>query len=163
MHYYMVFFLSLAAGMDYEAARVTALASQFVDDNPITRPVDDATMLTMLASPAKNQQQLLRYHFTLSDSSTGKTLPKYANGDVNSVVGNLSPQLENLLTASFVSNPKPCAKYQFLGEFMHSYADTFSHRERDNTPFDALTVGLGVGRPQGTGGKHYQKESIRLG
>jgi hypothetical protein len=42
------------------------------------------------------------------------------------VVGSLSPQLENLLTASLVSNPKPCAKYQFLGEFMHAYADTFS-------------------------------------
>ncbi|MFC4928318.1 DUF6765 family protein [Delftia deserti] len=145
MHYYMVFFLALAAGLDYEPARITALASQYVDDNPITKPLDDANTLTTVGSIFKNHRQLLWYHFTLSDDK-GTTLPQYANDNVNSVVGNLSPQLNNLLNASRLGNPaQPCAEYQFLGEFLHSYLDTFSHRGRDNRPVDALTLGLGIG------------------
>ncbi|MDC2859232.1 hypothetical protein PO605_11520, partial [Delftia sp. DT-2] len=34
---------------------------------------------------------------------------------------------------------------QFLGEFLHSYLDTFSHRDKDNRPFDAISVKLGIG------------------
>ena len=81
----------------------------------------------------------------LSDDK-GTTLPQYANDNVNSVVGNLSPQLNNLLNASRLGNPaQPCAEYQFLGEFLHSYLDTFSHRDKDNRPFDAISVKLGIG------------------
>ena len=81
----------------------------------------------------------------LSDDR-GTTLPQYANDNVNSVVGNLSPQLNNLLNASRLGNPaQPCAEYQFLGEFLHSYLDTFSHRDKDNRPFDAISVKLGIG------------------
>lgn len=40
---------------------------------------------------------------------------------------------------------QPCARYQFLGEFLHAYADTFSHRDASNTPFDAIALGLGLG------------------
>ncbi|WON86466.1 MULTISPECIES: DUF6765 family protein [unclassified Delftia] len=145
MHYYMVFFLALAAGLDYEPARITALASQYVDDNPITKPLDDANTLTTVGSIFKNHRQLLWYHFTLSDDK-GTTLPQYANDNVNSVVGNLSPQLNNLLNASRLGNPaQPCAEYQFLGEFLHSYLDTFSHRDKDNRPFDAISAKLGIG------------------
>lgn len=144
MHYYMVFFLARAAGMDYEQARITALASQFVDENPITRPVDDESMLKLLGSPLKNQQQLKWYHFTLSGDD-GKILTQYDNSDVTSVAS-LSPQLNNLLNASNIGNPdQPCAKYQFLGEFLHAYADTFSHRDGFNRPFDATSLGLGIG------------------
>ncbi|WP_259649230.1 DUF6765 family protein [Delftia sp. UME58] len=145
MHYYMVFFLALAAGLDYEPARITALASQYVDDNPITRPLDDETVLKTIGSIFKNKRQLLWYHFTLSNEN-GRTLKPYDNDNVNSVVGNLSPQLNNLLAASRLGNPEqPCAEFQFLGEFLHAYLDTFSHRGRDNRPVDALTLGLGIG------------------
>ena len=145
MHYYMVFFLALAAGLDYEPARITALASQYVDDNPITRPLDDATVVKTIGSIFKNKRQLLWYHFTLSDEE-GNTLTPYDNSNVNSVVGNLSPQLQNLLNASRLGNPEqPCAEFQFLGEFLHAYLDTFSHRDKKNRPVDALTLGLGVG------------------
>ncbi|WFF79118.1 hypothetical protein [Delftia tsuruhatensis] len=61
-------------------------------------------------------------------------------------MGNLSPQLNNLLNASRLGNPaQPCAEYQFLGEFLHSYLDTFSHRDKDNRPFDAISAKLGIG------------------
>ena len=145
MHYYMVFFLSLAAGLDYESARVTALASQFVDDNEITRPMDDESMAKLLATPLKNKQQLKWYHFTLTDEK-GHTLKQYDNDDVASPIDNLSPQLNNLLNASRLGNSdQPCAKFQFLGEFLHAYADTFSHRDGLNRPIDATTFGLGLG------------------
>lgn len=39
MHYYMTFFLGVAAGIDPEIARTIALASQYVDNNPMTEPV----------------------------------------------------------------------------------------------------------------------------
>lgn len=152
MHYYMLFFLALTAGMDYEHARITALASQYIDDNPMTRPLDDADLGTKVESAFKNHLQLVSYHFVLSDSSDinsrnfGYTLKEYNNNDVNSVVGNLSPQLRNLLNASDKGNPNiPCAKYQFLGEFLHAYADTFSHRNGYNMPYDAFLLGAGVG------------------
>jgi len=145
MHYYMVFFLALASGMDYTNAKITALASQYVDNNPITRPVDDETMAKLLESPLKNQQQLKWYHFTLSDDN-GHTIKEFDNSDVGIVNSNLSPQLKNLYNAVSIGNPsQPCAKYQFLGEFLHAYADTFSHRDGMNRPIDALTMGLGVG------------------
>jgi RHS repeat-associated protein len=154
MHYYMTFFLGLSAGMDYKQARTTALAAQFVDDNPITRPLDDSNLLTILGSVFRNHQQLLFYHFTLSESAgldtpgpsnDGRTLAQYANDDVNSVVNNLSPQLQNLIGASERA-PTDCAKYQFLGEFIHAYADTFSHRDAYNDPYDAFNfLGLGTG------------------
>ncbi|MFD2319946.1 hypothetical protein ACFSPV_14650, partial [Delftia deserti] len=131
--------------LDYEPARITALASQYVDDNPITRPLDDETVLKTIGSIFKNKRQLLWYHFTLSNEN-GRTLKPYDNDNVNSVVGNLSPQLNNLLAASRLGNPEqPCAEFQFLGEFLHAYLDTFSHRGRDNRPVDALTLGLGIG------------------
>ncbi|WP_289241315.1 hypothetical protein [Delftia sp.] len=132
--------------MDYErGARITALASQYVDDKPITKPLDDANTLTTVGSIFKNHRQLLWYHFTLSDDK-GTMLPQYTNDNVNSVVGNLSPQLNNLLNASRLGNlAQPCAEYQFLGEFLHSYLDTFSHRDKDNRPFDAISVKLGIG------------------
>jgi hypothetical protein len=58
----------------------------------------------------------------------------------------LSPQLQNLHNAIEIGNPdQPCAKYQFLGEYLHAFADTFSHRDGMNRPIDALTLGLGVG------------------
>ena len=153
MHYYMLFFLALASGMDYEEARITALASQYVDDNPMTRPLDERNLITKGISAFKNHMQLVSYHFVLSDSSDaqassfGHTLAAYNNTDTSSVMDNLSPQLKNLLSASNTGNPEqPCAKYQFLGEFLHAYADTFSHRDRADIPFDAFNlVGMGAG------------------
>ncbi|WP_289240970.1 hypothetical protein, partial [Delftia sp.] len=70
----------------------------------ITKPLDDANTLTTVGPIFKNHRQLLWYHFTLSDDK-GTTLPQYANDNVNSVVGNLSPQLNNLLNASRLGNP----------------------------------------------------------
>jgi RHS repeat-associated protein len=141
MHYYMTFFLAIMAGVDYRSARVTALASQFVDDNALTHPLDDDSPV---GSVSKNQNQLLLYHFVLNDA-TGKVLPAYRNGNTSAAVGlvNYSPQLKNLAGAS--QRASGCAHYQLLGEFLHAYADTFSHRDQANQPYDALFAGLGLG------------------
>ncbi len=158
IHYYMTFFLGLAAGMDYQSARTTALAAQFIDVNPMTRPLDSTNGFTSIASIFKNHEQLLNYHFVLSGRD-GKVLQQYANNDVNSVLVDPSAQLNRLLAASVEagvsrdpseSEPKgkeanPCAKFQFLGEYIHAFADTFSHRNRLDLPFDALVIGQGVG------------------
>ncbi|MGV7207018.1 DUF6765 family protein [Oxalobacteraceae bacterium A2-2] len=39
VHYYMTFFLAITAGVDKETARQIALATQYVDDNPVTEPM----------------------------------------------------------------------------------------------------------------------------
>jgi RHS repeat-associated protein len=143
VHYYMTLFLALAAGMDLQQAQTTALATQFVDDNPLTRPVDSTTTGSTVASMLRNHQQVLLYHFTLSDE-TGRTLQRYRNSNVNAVVNNLSPQLQNLMNASNRA-PTPCARYQLLGEFLHAYEDTFTHRDEGDIPYNAMTLGTGLG------------------
>ena len=141
IHYYMTFFLSIVAGYSAEDARVIALAAQYVDENPITKPVDASSLLTTIGSMTRNQQQLLRYHFVLSGAD-GKTLPQYQNS--NLVITD-SPQLNNLLMAA--GNPLLDRKGQLVlfGEYLHAVADTFSHRDADNRPFDALVANCGVG------------------
>ena len=74
IHYYMTFFLAMAAGVSYEDARTIALATQYVDNNPLTEPidVDEYGNEQYIKSIFDNQQSLKDYHFTLSDSSTEK-------------------------------------------------------------------------------------------
>ena len=147
IHYYMTFFLSLAAGLDYDTARTVALAAQYVDDNPQTKPVENLP-LTKVVNPAVvfwNQEQLLRYHFVLSNHDTGKVSAAYQNADLNSAVSNPSNQLSLLQSASEQA-PNPCARDQLFGEYLHAFEDTFSHRKRDNTPYNATNwLGAGTG------------------
>ncbi len=143
VHYYMTLFLALAAGLSLEDAKITALAAQYIDDNPLTRPLDSTSVGTTLASMFRNHQQLLLYHFTLANPQ-GATLTQYNNSNVNSVVGNLSPQLNNLRNAALRA-PQRCTRFQFLGEFIHAYADTFGHRNEGNLPYDAIRLGVGLG------------------
>ena len=78
VHYYMTFFLGVTAGLDPQEARIVALAAQYVDDNPLTRPMDATHIGTTLGSVLSNQRQLLGYHFVLSGAD-GRTLPGYRN------------------------------------------------------------------------------------
>jgi hypothetical protein len=67
MHYYMVLFLGLAAGLDPQVARTIVLASQYVDDNAQTRPVDHDKDgdVDIIKSATSNQEGLKLYHFML--------------------------------------------------------------------------------------------------
>ena len=96
VHYYMTFFLGVTAGLNPEEARVVALASQYVDDNPLTRPVDPTHLGTTVGSLLRNQRQLLGYHFVLSGTD-GRTLPEYRSSRLDNPD---SPQLRSLLAAS---------------------------------------------------------------
>lgn len=145
IHYYMTFFLAVAAGVPAEDARVIALATQYVDENNDTKPVDPTNVGTIIWSATYNQQMLIKYHFTLSDAKTGKTINAYDNSLLNTVVNNPSDQLNNLLAASAKAECKN-AKLQFYGEYLHAFEDTYSHRDKTNKPYDALGwFGLGVG------------------
>jgi RHS repeat-associated protein len=141
VHYYMTFFLGVTAGLDPQEARIVALAAQYVDDNRLTRPVNPAHIGTTVASLLHNHQQLLSYHFVLSDAD-GRTLPAYRN---NRLVNEDSPQLRNLLDAAHVAGIGRDASLQFLGEYLHALADTYSHRDVGNRPYDAFLLNCGVG------------------
>ena len=141
IHYYMTFFLGVTAGLDPEEARIVALAAQYVDDNPLTRPLDGTDLGTTVGSILRNQRQLLGYHFVLSGTD-GRTLPAYRNSNLTNPD---SPQLLNLLNAARSNAVGRNGSLQFLGEYLHALADTYSHRNADNLPYDALVANCGVG------------------
>lgn len=158
IHYYMTLFLAVTAGVDPYTARRIALASAFVDVNAATRPADASNGLATGLSVLRNQPQLLLYHFVLSDPATGQTLEQYRNGNYHAVATSLSPQLATMLRYStapphYISGSAPCdseaASLQFFGEFLHSLADTYAHRGRDDRPYDAIEAGLGLGHAIG--------------
>jgi hypothetical protein len=125
-----------------------------VDDNPQTRPVENIP-LTKILNPLValwNQEQLLRYHFVLSNYSSGKVNTAYQDSDLNAAVSNPSTQL-NFLQGASEKAPNPCAKAQLFGEFLHGFEDTYSHRKKDNTPYNAtnwLSLGTGHGLADGS-------------
>jgi hypothetical protein len=94
-----------------------------------------------VASVLHNQARLLNYHFVLSGAD-GRTLPQYRNARLD--VGD-SPQLGNLLAAVHAAGISRNASLQFLGEYLHALADTYSHRNARNIPYDAIVLGCGVG------------------
>jgi len=149
IHYYMTFFLAMAAGVSYDDARTIAFGDEYVDDNPLTRPVDGSSWLTTVGSIFVNQNKLLDYHFTLSSSDKtssgyGKTDGNYQNSDLTLPSTSPSAQLANLIGASEKA-PTGCGQLQFFGEYLHAFEDTFSHRQKNNKPYDALDFGLGIG------------------
>ena len=145
IHYYMTFFLAMAAGISYDDARTIVLATQYVDNNPITQPLDETNILTIMMSPLWNQNQLARYHFVLWETdSTGKTAFSKDTGIKNPN----STQLNNLQGASN-NAPTNCAKLQLFGEYLHAFEDTFAHRDRDNVPY-GVNNGFGHGLSEGS-------------
>jgi hypothetical protein len=151
IHYYMTFFLAVAAGVPAEDARIIALAAQYVDDNPDTEPLNISSGIT-----DEHRARLLTYHFTAIDNiqidpNTGKVSGKvgeYGNPlvDTNTGVRPTNDQLTLLLKAS--ETAEKCvsknAGLQLFGEYMHAFQDTFAHRDQNNNPFP-LSVGFGHG------------------
>ncbi|RYD96529.1 MAG: RHS repeat-associated core domain-containing protein, partial [Sphingobacteriales bacterium] len=166
IHYYMTFFLGLAAGVVYEEARIIALAAQYVDDNPATRPLDETHIGTTVGSITKNQQALLTYHFVLSDragiaSGYGTTPAFYDNDDLLLPATAPSFQMRQLIN-SYERAPTRCAKLQFFGEFLHAFEDTFGHRDSNNKPTDALILGKGTGHGLHGASPDYTYDHVQL-
>jgi hypothetical protein len=145
IHFYMTFFLAMASGVDYDAARTMALAAQYVDNNPQTRPLDESNLLTIMASPLWNQNQLSRYHFVLWETSSTGHAVFSGNTDVSQ---HSSTQLSALLAAS-TGAPTGCSKLQLFGEYLHAFQDTFAHRDKHNVPY-GVNNGFGHGLSAGS-------------
>ncbi len=154
IHYYMNFFLGIAAGMDVEEARMLALAAQFVDDNDDTRPLNLSTGVS-----DAHRARLLSYHFTMVpskvDPATGLvegSVTSYGSPTSSTAYANIpeNSQLQNLYSAVTIAGKSTnlknsrCTQLVFMGEYLHSFEDTFAHRDANNHPF-ALSVGLGHG------------------
>jgi len=154
IHYYMTMFLGIAAGLTPEEAQIVALAAQYVDDNPMTEPMNLSNLLS-----DDHRARLLTYHFTVVEShvdpATGMLdgrIGQYGNPPDSAAYANipLSAQLERLENAAELSQfdenvaCKRGTRLQLMGEFLHSFADSFAHRDSNNKPF-ALEVGFGHG------------------
>jgi len=147
VHYYMTFFLAVCAGLGADEARVIATAAQYVDDNDLTKPLEDKKgTWELMKSAFQNAQQLKYYHFTLSSSTDGITLDDYNNKNFD-IVGRESPQLDALRTASQSSmqlisadykDNRDCIELILFGEYLHAFEDTFSHRNFLNYPINAI-------------------------
>ena len=141
VHYYMTFFLSVTAGRAPVEARAIASAAQYVDENPLTRPVNNRNPLTTVVSPFANQPQLIRYHFVLSGDD-GRTRPEYLNDRLDHPDGHQLGLLWEAAQRAELSRP---GRLVLLGEYLHALADTYSHRDHLDVPIDAWFAGCGLG------------------
>lgn len=147
IHYYMTYFLGLVAGLPQDVARTMAIASQFIDENYLTRPLH-------LGLP--NYPALPLYHFVLDYGGA-----MYGDSNDNRYLRFQSPQsdqLNNLLASTDPTRlrdlwiqthptgvpglcPVPSfvdinnARYQLFGEYLHAFQDTFAHRDAYNMPY----------------------------
>jgi RHS repeat-associated protein len=165
VHYYMTYFLGITAGMGAADARMMALATQYIDDNPDTQPVDEKNLATIMLSPLWNQNNLAKYHFVLWTQQEDKA-PVFSTDKGTADPLGKSPQLRAMLGYATEYAPENCApnktSLQFMGQFLHAFEDTYAHRHPDNTPFP---VNFGFGH--GAYGSHpdytYNHENGRLG
>jgi RHS repeat-associated protein len=167
VHYYTTFFLAVAGGVDKEVARRIALATQYIDDNEVTRPMKPInTPWDYVDSVFVNKPALLRYHFVMAGYEPDRTTLEAAahlltGHDLQSyidrrIVNPSSPQLSRLLNASQFAKTDPNANcnssIQLFGEYLHTFEDSFAHRDQENQPYDATQLMLGIGH--GAGGEN---------
>jgi RHS repeat-associated protein len=126
IHYYTTFVLAMAAGMSQEDARMLALGTQYVDENPLTKPMPSGTSPI---SMYQNAEALKKYHFVLPGGTNGDNMMNPSSEQLNN--------LENAAaTAAAAGNRNACL--QLAGEFLHTFEDTFSHRDYNNASFDPV-------------------------
>ncbi len=131
MHYYGVFALARAAGLDHEAARIVATASQFVDDNGDKGHVafDDGGRIDFEATAhhtthfknideVDQRQICVPFHF----------LPG-GEGDrfLECLVCRKDSQLARKMVDHALANMDRSFALELAGLTAHVYADTFSH------------------------------------
>ena len=150
VHYYMTFYLAVTSGITAEDARIMASATQYIDDNPLTTPVN-RSFPGILLEPIRNHERLRRYHFTQWDMVDGE---RVWNTSTN-LDDNDSQQLRDLYSYAggpepgsdgesciFMTNATRGRRLQFMGEYLHAFEDTFAHRDNNNVPID---TNLGFG------------------
>ncbi|MRX11728.1 hypothetical protein GJ697_28255 [Pseudoduganella sp. FT25W] len=167
VHYYTTFFLAVAAGVDKDVARRIALATQYIDDNEVTRPMKPInTPWDYVDSVFVNKPALLRYHFVMAGYEPDRTTLEAAahlltGHDLQSyidrrILNPSSPQLTRLLNASQFAKTDPNANcnssIQLFGEYLHTFEDSFAHRDQENEAYDATQLMLGIGH--GAGGEN---------
>ena len=147
VHYYMTYFLGLVAGLPQDVARTMATAAQYVDDNFQTEPIH--------AGVIPNLSALSLYHFVLdydrnnygdwsSDPMTRFYFPSSAQ--LSRLANAADEDVLRQLWAQANANACPApwtiddARYQLYGEFLHSFQDTFSHRDINNVSYAAFNT-----------------------
>lgn len=165
VHYYMTYFLAIVAGMGADDARTMALAAQYIDDNPDTHPLDDTNIGTIITSPLWNKENLAKYHFVLWTQVPGEKAVFDKSTNIDKPLEK-SPQLETLLRYARDFDAKNCkpnnTSLQLMGEFLHTFQDTYAHRSPENLPFP-LNGGVGHGFYGSHPDYTYDHESWRLG
>lgn len=163
VHYYMTYFLGIVAGMGAEDARVMALATQYIDDNRETKPLEDKNLFEKLKSPFWNQENLAKYHFVLWTQEPGESAKFNTDIGLDDPISK-SPQLASLLGYALDFESKNCnpnaTSLQFMGEFLHAFQDTYAHRDPGNKPFGTnagIGHGIYISHPDYT----YNHKSIR--
>lgn len=141
VHYYMTYFLAITAGLSQQEAFTVALATQYIDNNPFTEPLN--------LHQAGHIQRLRTYHFT-QDGFDPPQMPGESNADYarRRILHPANPQLTNLLAAAnrnlrTANNPQgvsACTRAQLFGEYLHALEDTFGHRSQQNN-----TIGVNNG------------------
>ena len=117
VHYHLSYFLARTAGATPQRAQMVALAAQYVDDNPLTRPEN-----------AGNFAARSLYHFVMAGHDrTSDPASRFHDPR--------SPQLDRLLAAAHSPKASACARLVFFGEFIHTFQDSFAHRDDRNEPF----------------------------
>jgi RHS repeat-associated protein len=158
VHYYMTYFLARVAGVGAQQAYTIALASQYIDDNPDTWPLNPNRPRYNFLNP-NAYQRLSRYHFTqagfdpIANSNEQTTTPGYwfigpfGPSYAASTVSYSQSYIERRILDPMARNvqlgnlrdavnraPTRCSQAQFMGEFLHAFADSFGHRDQNNEP-----------------------------
>jgi RHS repeat-associated protein len=148
IHYYMTYFLALAAGIPQDIARTLAIAAQYVDENYLTQPIH--------ALVIPNKEALSLYHFVMNTSasnfgdSSSDPLTRFYNPSspqLDRLRASTDPEMLQRLWLSLKQNEGACpmpqtiqnARYQLYGEYMHAYEDTFAHRDAYNMPYSVAS------------------------
>jgi hypothetical protein len=112
----------------------------------MTKPVDtDNGIWTTIGSIYWNQEMLKKYHFVFADDS-GLVATEYKSSNINNPT---SPQLSALygyavpLVEAGTCRKPNNTSLQFMGEYLHAFEDTFSHRDSKNIPYDPIQTNYG--------------------
>ncbi len=159
VHYYMTYFLALVAGLPQDVARTIAIATQYIDRNPLTMPT---TQIGPVPT-GSNDPALPLYHFVLNYSAgqygdrTSDILMRFQNPSstqLSNLLASTDPaRLRELWVATHPTGtpglcPMPSftdinnARYQLYGEYLHAFEDTFAHRDSLNMPYAIESSGL---------------------
>jgi RHS repeat-associated protein len=140
VHYYMTYFLGLAAGLPELRARMIAMSNRYIDDNPFTEPYGKG---------GSNFHARELYHFTQIGYDPLPNAGEFSATVINPndieiayspeyiqrrVINPINPQLTRLHGYAMDASTT-CQKLQFYGEYLHAFEDTFAHRDAVNIPY----------------------------